>query len=68
MESKNPEIIPRKDSNSSVISSDKMNSQTTVPGESKVLKKSSLPPDGGFQVKHSYFYITFLLGLNIMAF
>ena len=63
MESTSPVIIPRKDSYSSVIHSDKVNSQITGTGDAKALKKSSDPPDGGFQV-NIFLAITFALGLN----
>ena len=64
VESTNPVIMPPNDSNSNVIHSDNINSQITGLVGSKALKKSSLPPDGGFQVKNLHLHITFILSLN----
>ena len=61
VESTNPVIMPPNDSNSNVIHSDNIDSQITGLGGSKALKKPSLPPDGGFQVKNLHLHITFIL-------
>ena len=64
VESTNPVIMPQKDPHSNVIHLDNIDSQITGLGESKALKKSSLPPDGGFQVRNSQLPITIILSLN----
>ena len=52
VETENPTIMPKKDSPTNVIHSDKINSQNSDVDEPKNIRQSSLPPDGGFQVSH----------------
>ena len=42
--------MPKKDSHSIVIHSDKISNQNSNADEPKNIRQSSLPPDGGFQV------------------
>ena len=50
METENPTIMPKKDPQTNVIHSDKTNGQNSDVDEPKIIRQSSLPPDGGFQV------------------
>ena len=53
MDSGNPTIIPKKDSHSNAIHSDKTINQNSGNEEQNMIQSSSLPPDGGFMVNYS---------------